>query len=70
MSVALNSKKEYGLTLHACNKAIEIDATAVKAWYLRSVAYGNMNNFESAISDMKEAIKLSPQDKKLRTEFE
>ena len=53
MSVAFNSLGDYGLTLHACTKVIDMDPKAVKAWYLRSVANGKSKNFDNAIEDLK-----------------
>ena len=47
-----------------------MDKTAVKAYYLRSVAHTKLENFDDALNDIKEAIKLSPQDKKFRQDFE
>jgi tetratricopeptide (TPR) repeat protein len=37
---------------------------------LKGVASWKLKNYEGAIEDIKEAIKLSPQDKKIRNELE
>jgi len=42
----------------------------VKAYYHRAVAHRNLGNLDLATADIKAAIKESPQDKSLRTEFE
>ena len=70
LSVALNFSGDYRDTVQNCTIAIGIDGKAVKAWYLRGVAHMKMKNFDEAANDMKQAIKLNPQDKKLRAEFE
>lgn len=50
--------------------AIGIDSKALKAHYQRYVAHLKMKNYDEAIEDIKTAIKLNPQDKKLRADFE
>ena len=65
-SVCLNSIGHFGQTVDKCTKVIQIDKNAVKAFYLRSVAHTKLQNFEEALTDIKEAIKLSPSDKKFR----
>ena len=70
MSVCCNYIGEYKETLTQCSTAIDIDKNAAKAFYLRSVAHMKMTEFDEATADLKQAIKLSPQDKKLRQEFE
>ena len=42
----------------------------MKAFYQRSIAHTKMNNFDEASEDLKSAIKLNPNDKKMRTDFE
>ncbi len=70
LSVALNFSGDYKETVQNCTIAINIDEKAVKAWYLRGIAQMKMKNFDEAADDLKMAIKLNPQDKKLRAEFE
>jgi peptidylprolyl isomerase len=65
-SVCLNSIGHFGQTVDKCTKVIQIDKNAVKAFFLRSVAHTKLQNFDDALNDIKEAIKLSPQDKKFR----
>jgi len=58
---------------NACAMAgqvIEVDPTNPKAYYRRAQAYSAMGNHQDALNDYKTAIKLSPQDKNLRVEFE
>ena len=70
MSVVTNNTGDYKETLINCSKALDIDNKVVKAYYLRSTANMKLHAYDEAISDIKEAIKLSPNDKKLREEFE
>ncbi len=70
MSVATNSLGRYKDTIAFCTKALNIDNTAAKGYYLRSIASSKTKGFDEAINDIKEAIKLSPGDKNLRDEFE
>jgi tetratricopeptide (TPR) repeat protein len=69
MSICANNEGLYKVTIKMCTQAIKIDETSVKAWYYRGVANMKELNFDEATEDFKKAIKLSPQDKKLREEF-
>jgi tetratricopeptide (TPR) repeat protein len=53
-----------------CTKALDLDSKAVKGYYLRAQAHAKFHSYDEAISDIKDAIKLSPTDKSLREEFE
>jgi len=58
---------------NACKLAghvIEVDPSNPKAYYRRAQAYSAMGCHQEAMADLKTAIKISPQDKNLRTEFE
>ena len=70
LSVCTNNTSDWRETIINTTKAIEIDAQAVKAYYLRSVARQKQNEFDNAMADIKAAIKLAPQDTKLRQQFE
>ena len=51
-------------------QVIEVDPSNPKAYYRRSQAYSAMGNHQGALTDLKTAIKISPQDKNLRADFE
>ena len=70
MSVCTNNTEDFKDTIQNCSKAIDIDASAKKAFYLRSVAYLRINDQDLAMADIKSAIKLDPQDGNLRAHFE
>lgn len=70
LSVALNAMGKYNDAVVMCSEALQVDDKAAKALYLRGIAHMKLKNFDEATEDMKAAIKLNPQDKKLRTEFE
>jgi tetratricopeptide (TPR) repeat protein len=65
----LNSCNEYKESIRQTTLALEIDPTAVKALYIRSQANRLSKNFDEAVADIKAAIKLQPNDKKLRDEY-
>ena len=69
LALVLNSVGDYGESIRTCAKALQVDGKAVKALYLRSVAYQKSQNFGEATNDLKAAIILAPGDKKLRDEF-
>jgi len=66
----LNASGDFKIAVKECTKAIQIDPKAVKAYFNRSQAYRKLFSFDEATEDLKAAIKLNPQDKKLRSEFE
>ena len=70
LSVVTNHSGEYKETILNCGKALFIDDKLGKAYYLRSQAHFKTHQYDEAIQDIKEAIKISPADKKLREEFE
>ena len=70
LSIVTNKTGDYKETLINCTKVLDIDDKAVKAYYLRSVANMKLHNYDEATDDIKAAIKLSPNDKSLRDEYE
>lgn len=70
IGVASNKLGDFKLTIAKCTEALYIDNQTAKAYYLRAQANSKLKNFEEAINDIKEAIKISPADKALRDEFE
>ena len=58
------------MTINKCTEALYIDDKLTKAYFLRAQAKSKLKNYDEAITDIKEAIKLSPGDKALRDEFE
>ena len=67
MSVCTNNTGYYKGTIEQCSQAIELDGNSSKAYYLRSVAYMKTQQWEDAMADIVKAIKLSPNDKGLRS---
>lgn len=70
LSICTNNTGDYKETIVNCTKALYIDDKAVKALYLRSVAFSKTAQLDESIEDIKNAIKLAPTDKNLRTHFE
>jgi len=70
LSVALNYTGDHSEAVVHCTKALVVDPNALKATYQRGIAHWKMKNFDEATEDLKAAIKLSPQDKKMRADFE
>lgn len=66
MSVCTNNTKDFKLSIANTTKAIELDSTASKAYYLRSVANVGIQQWDDAMKDIIGAIKLNPNDKNLR----
>lgn len=73
-SICLNALGHYDQSIEKCTQAIDFDKNAVKAIFLRSTANLKLQNFDDAITDVKEAIKLVANDssdyKKFRYHWE
>lgn len=69
-AVASNKLGDYKLTINKCTEVTYIDDKNPKCYYLRAQAYSKLKDFDQALTDIKEAIKLNPADKNLRDEFE
>ncbi|KAG5679795.1 hypothetical protein PVAND_009333 [Polypedilum vanderplanki] len=54
----------------SCNAAINIDANNIKAFYRRGIANLELKNYEMALDDLRIALKLSPNNKAIISEFE
>ena len=70
IALMCNQQEKYREAIAHCTAALEIAPTSVKALYQRSIAFGKSSKFDEAADDCKAAIKLSPQDKNLRTHYE
>jgi len=69
-SVCSNATNGFQDSVRNLGRAIEIDSSNAKAFFLRSTAYYNLKSYDEALSDIKQAVKLAPNDAKLRQEFE
>lgn len=70
LSICLNNTGGFKETLVNCTKVLDIDEKCAKAYYLRAMAHKATHGYDEAIDDIKNAIKLAPGDKNLRTQFE
>jgi tetratricopeptide (TPR) repeat protein len=70
LALVNNKSGDFKETLINTTKALDIDEKNVKAYYYRSIANHKVHQYDEAIQDIKEAIKIAPSDKNLRDEFE
>jgi tetratricopeptide (TPR) repeat protein len=70
VAVVTKNTGDFKETLINATKALDIDEKNPKAFYLRACAHVKLHNYDEAVVDIKEAIKLNPSDKNLRDEFE
>ena len=70
IAIVCNKTGDYKEALIISTKALDLDDKAVKALYQRALAQSKLHQYDEAITDIKEAIKLNPTDKNLRDEFE
>ena len=54
----MNKSGDYKETLINCTKALDIDEKAFKAYFFRSQAHFKLHQYDEALQDIKEAIKL------------
>lgn len=69
-SLACNKLGKRKTAIDLCTRALAVDEKAVKALYIRSQAYQGEKELQSAMDDIKAAIKISPNDKNFRALFE
>lgn len=62
--------ENFGIAILDAKKAIECDATFVKAYYRRGSAYFALQHFNDAVKDFKRVAKLQPQSKDARTKLQ
>lgn len=55
--------KQLDATIRNCDEALKLDADNTKVLYRRAAAYEAKKNFEAAEQDLKQALKLAPEDK-------
>jgi tetratricopeptide (TPR) repeat protein len=70
IAVVSNKLGDFKLTIAKTTEVLYIDEKSAKAFFLRAQAKSKLKDYEAALEDIKEAIKLSPADKALRDEFE
>ncbi|TPX33850.1 hypothetical protein SmJEL517_g03289 [Synchytrium microbalum] len=51
------------------NKAVTLCPTSAKALYRRAQSFSSIGEYEKALDDIKQAVKLEPKDAALRTEY-
>lgn len=69
MAMCHLSRKNYKHTITLCTKVLCKDKNNVKALYRRGMAYGNMNNNEKAVVDIKEVLILEPNNNAAKEQF-
>ncbi|XP_033336210.2 tetratricopeptide repeat protein 9C [Megalopta genalis] len=62
-------RKNYEYTISLCTKILSKESNNVKALYRRGVAYGNLNNVENAVADLRNAVSLEPGNRAAKEQF-
>ena len=63
-------KEKYPDCIKSCKNALEFNPKNPKAFYRMALAYKAENDFDRAQENLKNAIKLAPNDQELRTEYQ
>ncbi|KAH0955574.1 hypothetical protein HN011_012107 [Eciton burchellii] len=69
MAMCQLNQKNYEHTVSLCTKILDRDQNNVKALYRRGMAYGNMMNNEKAVTDLKAALILEPNNCAVKEQF-
>jgi tetratricopeptide (TPR) repeat protein len=70
LALMLNKQNMFKEAVGVATAAIQLDDTSDKAYYHRHSAYKGMKQWDEAIKDLKEVIKIHPQEKKYRVELD
>lgn len=70
VAMCLNQLDEYDEALLHCDEALVVNPSSAKAHFIKSQVYKKQTEYSLAIASIKESIKLQPNDKKLRDEYE
>lgn len=65
-SVASNKLSDFKTTISKCKEVLYMDDKSAKAYFLKSKALAETKQYDEALLDIKEAIKLCPDDKAMR----
>ena len=71
-NVALTQTKtgDFAEAVNNCTGALQIDITAAKALYLRSLANMHLFNYAESLADCRQALELKQQDATIRQHYE
>jgi len=69
MAMCQLSQKNYEHVVSLCSKVLDRDQNNVKALYRRGMAHGNMMNNEKAVTDLKAALILEPNNCAVKEQF-
>jgi peptidylprolyl isomerase len=70
ISLCCNKQANWLQSIQCATKSLLFDPFNAKALFYRAIANKSIMEFDAAVFDIKEAIKLLPADKNLRTEYE
>lgn len=62
-------RKNYEHVITLCNKVLDRDVNNVKALYRRGIAYGNLQNYENSVDDLKKVLSLEPNNSLVKAKF-
>ena len=60
---------DFSVAVEMCTRALEVDGTAVKALYIRSLAHHGSQQLSAALEEIKAAIKLAPGDVNFQAQY-
>ena len=63
IAMCANKMEDWKVTKENCNKALEIDASNVKALFRRAAAFEKCKQYEEALADLATAASHAPEDK-------
>jgi tetratricopeptide (TPR) repeat protein len=66
MAACQLANDNYSMVIKNCTNCLNIDKQNVKAYYRRAQAYENLNEYETAIEDLNEALNIDKESQHLK----
>ena len=70
MSLCFNKTKRYNSAISECTEVLKQDGKALKAYYRRGQAHAAKEDWQSAVADLRRAVKLAPGDETVKGELD
>lgn len=70
VAVCKYKAKEYESIIDITNQVLDFNPKSIKAWYFRGRAFFEMQEYDKAVHSFKEALKIDPNHKPSKVEYE
>lgn len=70
VAVCKYKAKQYESIIDITNQVLDVNPKSIKAWYFRGRAFSEMQEYDEAVESFKNALKIDPNHKPSKTEYE